>query len=148
METRYLDIEKIALALVVAIRKLRPYFQLHTILVHTKAPLWQILQNPECLGRLAKWSIELSEFDIQYKPRTAIKGQAVVDFILEFTNSDSAPNKDNLESPKWACLAWVLFVDGSSNKTRYGAGVVLQNPLRERITHTFKYEFIVSNIEA
>ena len=31
------------------------------------------------------WAIELSEFDIQYRPRTAIKGQAVADFIVEFT---------------------------------------------------------------
>ena len=42
-ETRYPDTEKIALALVVAARNLRPYFQSHTIIVHTKAPLWQIL---------------------------------------------------------------------------------------------------------
>ena len=69
-ETRYPDTEKIALALVVIARKLRPYFQSHTVLVHTKAPLRQILQNPKCSGRLAKWSVELSEFDIQYNPRT------------------------------------------------------------------------------
>ena len=67
-ETRYPDTEKIALALVVATRKLQPYFLSHTVLVHTNAPLHQILQNPECFERLAKWSIELSEFDIQYKP--------------------------------------------------------------------------------
>ena len=56
-ETRYPDTEKIALALVVAARKLQPYFQFHTVLVHTKAPFRQILQNPECFGRLAKWSV-------------------------------------------------------------------------------------------
>ena len=54
-ETRYPNTEKIALALVVAARKLRPYFQSHTVLVHTKAHFWQILQNPEYSRKLAKW---------------------------------------------------------------------------------------------
>ena len=44
------------------------------------------MSNPEAIGRMALWAIELSEFDIQYHPRTAIKGQAVIDFIVEFTN--------------------------------------------------------------
>ena len=64
LETRYPYTEKIALALIVAAQKLCPYFQAHAILVYTKAPLMQILQNLECSGRLAKWAIELIEFDI------------------------------------------------------------------------------------
>ena len=44
-----------------------------------------MLQKPEAFGHLAKWSIELGEFDILFKPRTIIKGQALVDFIVEFT---------------------------------------------------------------
>ncbi|KAL5542534.1 hypothetical protein UlMin_010244 [Ulmus minor] len=67
-ETRYPEAEKVALALMTAARKLRSYFQAHAILVYTKAPLRQILQNPECSGRLAKWAIELSEFDIDPWP--------------------------------------------------------------------------------
>ena len=41
-ETRYLEIEKLALALVVAARKLRLYFQSHVILVPTSHPLRQV----------------------------------------------------------------------------------------------------------
>ena len=86
------------------------------------------MQNPECSGRLAKWSVELSEFDIQYKPRTAIKGQAVADFILEFISSDFVPSEDeNIDPPE--CLSWTLFIDRASNKTGSGAGAVLQNPI-------------------
>ncbi|KAL5581043.1 hypothetical protein UlMin_013485 [Ulmus minor] len=48
-------------------------------------PLKQVFQKPEASGRLAKWSIELGEFDIQFKPWIAIKGQALADFIAEFT---------------------------------------------------------------
>lgn len=42
------------------------------------------MHKPEASGRLLKWTIELSQFDIEYKPRGAIKGQALADFILEF----------------------------------------------------------------
>ena len=31
------------------------------------------------------WVIELSEFDVQYRPPTAMKGQVVADYIAEFT---------------------------------------------------------------
>jgi len=46
------------------------------------------MSNPEAVGRLALWAIELSEFDIQYLPRTTIKGQVVANFIAEFTNRE------------------------------------------------------------
>ncbi|KAI5324809.1 hypothetical protein L3X38_033882 [Prunus dulcis] len=67
-EVRYQDIEKLAFALVVPARRLRPYFQAHTIHVLTNQPLRQVLQKPETSGRLVKWAIELGEFDIHYKP--------------------------------------------------------------------------------
>ena len=78
--------EKRAFALVTAARKLKPYFQAHTVNVLTDKPLRRAMNNPETAGRLALWAIELSEFDIRYHPRTAIKGQIVADFIAEFTH--------------------------------------------------------------
>ena len=84
-ETRYSEVEKLALALIVAARKLHPYFQAHTIIVPNRFPLKQILQKPEASGHLTKWSIELEEFDILFKPHMAIKGQALAYFIAEFT---------------------------------------------------------------
>ena len=66
--------EKLAFALVTAARKLKPYFQAHTVNVLTDKPLRWAMSNLEVAGRLALWAIELSKFDIQYRPRTAIKG--------------------------------------------------------------------------
>ena len=43
------------------------------------------MSSPEAAGRMALWAIELSEFDIQYRPRIAMKGQAVADFVAEYT---------------------------------------------------------------
>ena len=74
-------------------RKLRPYFQFSFIVVLSKAPLKQILQSPESPRRLTKWSVELGDFDIEYKPKTAIKGQAVADFVAEFTRPNQAGGK-------------------------------------------------------
>ena len=47
VETRYLTINKMALALVVSAKKLRPYFQAYTIVDLTNQTLRQIMQQPE-----------------------------------------------------------------------------------------------------
>ncbi|KAM1489374.1 hypothetical protein ACFXTO_032646 [Malus domestica] len=85
VETQYSNIEKLALALVMSARKLRPYFQTHFIIVLTNHLLRQILQSSDTLGRMIKWAIALGEFDISYQPKPAEKGQAVADFITDFT---------------------------------------------------------------
>ena len=81
--------EKLILALVTTSRKIRPYFQAHTVEVPTEYPMKQILHKPETSGRLIKWVIELSEFNIRYKLRTAVKGKILADFIMEFTPAQS-----------------------------------------------------------
>ena len=50
----------------------------------------------EAIGRMIQWAIELSQFDIEYKPRVAIKAQALADFITEFTIPE---DKENQEEP-------------------------------------------------
>ena len=67
-EERYLPVEKLAFALVMAAHKLKPYFQAYTVVVLTDRPLRQAMSNPDATGRLALWAIELSKFDIQYRP--------------------------------------------------------------------------------
>ena len=107
-EKRYPPMEKLAFALVTAARKLKPYFQAHTVIVLTNKPLRRAMSNPEAVGQLALWAIELSEFDIQYRPRIAIKGQIVADFIAEFTSDE---DKGAKKSPLWS-----IHTDGSSNR--------------------------------
>ena len=46
------------------------------------------MSSPEAVGRMALWAIELSEFDVQYRPRTVVKGQIVADFIAEYTQTE------------------------------------------------------------
>ena len=78
--------EKLAFALVTVACKLKLYFQAHTVVVLTDKPLQRVMSNPEAARQMVLWVIELSEFDVQYRPHTAIKGQVVSDFIAEFTN--------------------------------------------------------------
>ena len=63
-EERYPQTEKLAFAVVMAVRNLKPYFQAHTIIVLTDQPLKRAMSSPEAVGRMALWAIELSEFDI------------------------------------------------------------------------------------
>ena len=110
-ETRYTPLERLILALVHAARRLRPHFQEHTIVLLTNYPIRQILLKPEASGRMMKWAIELGEHDIQFRPRTAIKGQVLADFILESTE----PVNPDVEQPSLSEGAWQLYVDGSSH---------------------------------
>ena len=92
-EERYPQMEKLALALITAAQKLKPYFQAHTIVVLTEKPLRKAMSSLEAKGRMALWAVELSEFDIQYRLRTTVKGQVVVDFITKFTSEMAREQK-------------------------------------------------------
>ena len=121
-ESRYPIMERLALCLVHASRKLRPYFQAHPIRVFTNHPLRQVLAKPETSGRLLKWAIELGQFEITYHPRTTIKGQALADFIVECTGLDETPSE---VAPR---EVWKLYVDCSETNTVLGAGIILITP--------------------
>ena len=114
-EGRYPLIEKLAFALITASRKLRHYFQAYIINVMTDHPLKKAMNKLEAAGCLIQWAVELSEFDIRYQPRHAIKAQALADFIVEFTSSyEDLSEEENRKK-------WVVHVDGSS--TQHAGGI-------------------------
>ena len=80
--------EKLTFALVTIAWKLKPYFQAHIVVILTDKPLRRVMSNLKATERMALWTIELSEFEVQYRSRTTIKGQAIVDFIAKFTNME------------------------------------------------------------
>ncbi|XP_075654973.1 uncharacterized protein LOC142625161 [Castanea sativa] len=86
---RYLPMEKLVFALITSARKLKSYFQAHSIVILTNKPLRRAMSSPEAAGHMALWAIKQSEFDRQYCPRTSIKGQVVADFIAEFTGMEN-----------------------------------------------------------
>ncbi|XP_072087011.1 uncharacterized protein [Arachis hypogaea] len=134
-ELNYPRIEKLALALIFSARRLRPYFQSHVIHVRTDHPLRQVLYKPEVAGRLIKWAVELSEFDIRYQPRGPIKSQFLADFIAELT----LPSEDD------HAKQWILYVDGSSNHEGCGAGIRLEADDGFILEHSIHLAFKASN---
>ena len=134
--------EKLALALVIAARKLWPYFQSHKIIVLTNHPLHKAMNKPDAAGRLIQWAIELSEFDIEYRPRQAIKAQALVDFIAEFTVAEEEPSEEKSDKN------WEVEIDGSSVKVAGGVGVVFKTPEGHLLKHSVRLQYPTTNNEA
>ncbi|KAK8951258.1 hypothetical protein KSP39_PZI004425 [Platanthera zijinensis] len=131
-ELRYPILEKLAFSLIISTRKLGPYFQAHSIKVVTDHPLRKIFERVEHSGRLAKWSIELSEFDVSFVPRFSIKAQAVANFLADYVME----------------LAWKMCVDGASVKHSLRGGVVLISPQRVSIEQAVALHFPVTNNQA
>jgi len=98
------------------------------------------MNSLEAAKQIALWAVELSEFDIQYWPGTAIKGQVVADFIAEFTLMDGQGAKK--------IPLWNIYTDGSTNRQVGGAGVVLFSPEEDKIERMIGLEFHVTNNEA
>ncbi|KAL0448119.1 UNVERIFIED_CONTAM: hypothetical protein Slati_1939800 [Sesamum latifolium] len=119
--------------------KATPYFLSHPIGVRTNTPLKQTLGKPDTSGRLVKWAVELSEYDISYLPRTTIKAQALADFISEMTEMTI---KETSQDQKW-----LLHVDGSSMAQGSGAGIVITTPQGEDLEFAIKFGFKASNNE-
>ncbi|GAA0153349.1 hypothetical protein LIER_11609 [Lithospermum erythrorhizon] len=75
-------------------------------------------------GRLTTWAVELSEFEINYAPRTETIEQVLTDFIMESNawSTSKAPSQEKAleEAPKW-----IMYVDGVSNDKGAGAGILI-----------------------
>ena len=66
-------------------QKLLHYFTDHEVAIVTSYPLGYIVCNHDAVGRISKWALKLMGHDIRYIPRTAIKSQALMDFVTEWT---------------------------------------------------------------
>ncbi|XP_016177887.1 uncharacterized protein LOC107620202 [Arachis ipaensis] len=137
-ELRYSKLEKLALALLTSSHRLRKYFQGHQVVVRTDQGIRQVLQKPDLAGRMMTWAIELSQYNLRYEPRHAIKAQAMADFLVEVTRD---PTEDT-------GIRWKLHVDKASNQTSGGAGIILESPTGVIYEQSVKFEFSVSNNQA
>ena len=89
---------------------------------------------------MALWAIEVSEFDVQYRLRTAVKGQVVANFIAEYTQLEDKGAEEH--------IIWSIHTNGSSNQRVRGDGVVIQTPDGDKIECMILLDFPTTNNEA
>ena len=162
-EAKYSVLEKTCCALAWAAHRLRQYMLRHTTWLISKIdPIKYIFEKPVLNGRIARWHMLLSEYDIQYVPQKAIKGSVIADYLAE--NPISDPEQIRFEFPDENIMSltakgesfpggrWLMMFDGSSNAMGHGIGAILVSPKGKHYPMTsklcFKYTNNIAEYEA
>ncbi|VFQ80969.1 unnamed protein product [Cuscuta campestris] len=142
-ELRYTNMEKTIFAVLCTVKKLTPYFQAHPVHVLSQIPIGTLLRSPNAPSRVSKWGVFLESFQIEFKPRPAIKGQALADFVVECTAREVESSGEEPEG-NW----WTVYTDGSSATDASGGGVVAISLEGFKAYYSVRFRFKVSNNEA
>ncbi|KAL3747664.1 hypothetical protein ACJRO7_016462 [Eucalyptus globulus] len=129
-ELKYSEVEKTCVALVWVLHRLRQYtLHYQTFLMTENDPIKYLLDRPALMGKLAKWKILISEFDVQFMPQKSVKGRAITDLLAE--NSGVPNDDDNFLDDHVLSVnedSWKMFFDGAVNLSGSGTGAVLISP--------------------
>ncbi|KAG9442520.1 hypothetical protein H6P81_018374 [Aristolochia fimbriata] len=151
-ELNYTPIEKTCLALVFAIQTLRHYLLAHsTNLISRADPLKYIMSRPILFGRLAKWALLLSEFEINFVLQRAIKGQALANFLAdrpvlaEWKLTEELPYEEIFLVE--VLPPWEMYFNGAARRNGAGAGVLFVSPRKDLLLYSFVLTQNCSNNE-
>jgi hypothetical protein len=122
-------------------KKLRHYFDEYNITVITDFLLADIMHNQVATGCISKWAVELGALSIDFKPRTAIKSQALVNFMTEWRENQIPTPVDKPEH-------WTMYFDGSLKLIGGGVGVLFISLKDEQLKYVLQILWEVSNNEA
>ena len=139
-ETRYSPIERLCLCLYFSCTKLRHYLlSAECVVVSKDDVIKYMLSLPILNGRIGKWILALSEFDLRYESAKAVKGQVMADFVTQHCGPDMSVVD---------LAPWTLFFDGSSCGVGSGIGIVLVSSRGATFEFSFPIEASATNIQA
>ena len=135
----YSEFEKISYTVVMASRKLKHYFQAHRIKVLSAQPLEALFHNSEAIRRIRKWATELKEFVVDFEHRSAIKSQALADFIVDWTPA-AYDTIMQFEEP-----IWTVHCDGAWGMTGVVIAAILMPPKGPKLRYAARLEFLTTS---
>ncbi|XP_074346627.1 uncharacterized protein LOC141685424 [Apium graveolens] len=108
----------------------------------TNFPLRNVLSKPDLTGRMAKWAIRLSTYDITYDTRNSIKSQVLADFVDDFSPSQMTDAEKEFQQvfSRVDMKPWTLYTDGAFNVNRTGLGLALKSPQGDIIAQSGSYK--------
>ncbi|GKV11259.1 hypothetical protein SLEP1_g22525 [Rubroshorea leprosula] len=149
-EVKYSSVEKLYLALFFAAIKLRHYLLYSEVFVVSKTDVIKyMLSRPLLRGRIGKWILALTEFNLRYLPQKAVKGQALANFLADHPCLDINVDEDkgiNLFSID--LVPWRLIFDGSSTDQAFGAGIIIVSSDGIKTQWCFQLDFECTNNQA
>jgi hypothetical protein len=131
----YYEMEKFCCAVIMSARKLQHYFEAHTIRVSTNQSLNDIFSNRDSCGRINKWTMEISEHIIDFKKRSAIKLQILVDFVAEWMEPGSITEGSILKS------LWLVYCDGAWGTIGAGVATILISSSGIKLCYAARLQF-------
>ena len=127
-----------------------------TWLISKMDPVKYIFEKPALTGRIARWQVLLSEFDIVYVTQKAVKGSALADYLAQQPLQDYRPmHPEFLDEDIMALFEekrthedidkWIVCFDGASNALGHGVGAVLVSSDDQCIPFTARLGFDCTN---
>ncbi|XP_042484524.1 uncharacterized protein LOC122064815 [Macadamia integrifolia] len=152
-EVRYTSLEKTCAALIRATRRLQHYMVAYPIrLISRIDHIKYLFENPALTGKMARWLLLLSEFNITYVNQKSIKGRAIVDHLSTHPTEDGRSLDDAFPDEEIMVVeernsvnTWQLYFDGVATQRGYGVGLLFITLDELYLPSSFRLDFPCTN---
>ena len=108
-------------------------------------PLSYLFDKPVLIGRLMRWLVFLTEFDIHYVTQKSIKGSIIVDHLTSLQIFDGRTIDDDFQDEDITTMTslsgWHMYFDGAANHSGYEIGILLISPHDDHIHRSVRLGF-------